>query len=292
MNEIEKASQESALVRAINYLSSIEDSYTAESDRFVDYIWEHGISPESIKRYIAEIAESEVSGQNRKIAAETYNKHVKAVKNRIRALVNASFSHLTGGERYRIEETLKEIPLKSVQHYAKEDEEIPSPEEMRRLLAHAPKRLSLIMEFLLFSGARISEALNVRLGDLKKNKGHITVTLRGKGGKERKAYIPRNLYDRIVVEFDDHNRQYLFQHHGRKYSRNSVANMVKQHSLRIIGKDISPHDIRHRLGTDMTKEYGLWSASSYLGHSTIAITQKFYNANRVTAKHIKDLYKG
>lgn len=289
--EIESTDAMSGLARAIEYLSTIEDSYTPESDRFLDYLWANGLSPASIKQYVADLETLEVEDGNRLISAETYNKHVKAVKNRIRILAKQSHFHLTPEQQFKIEETLKAIPLKRIQHHGKEEAELPSREEMKLLLAQAPKRLSLIMEFLLYSGARISEALNVRMGDIQKYRGHVTVTLRGKRNKERLTFVPRDLFDRILREFDQHERRYLFQHSQRQYNRKSIANEVKRQSYKIIGKDISPHDIRHRLGSDMTLEYGLWAASDYLGHASIAVTQQFYNSNRVSAKHIKDLYR-
>lgn len=291
MGDVEK-SNDNALARAIDFIATIQDSYTHESDRFADFIWQHGISPESIHQYIKEIEATVIDGRHRRYSVETYNKYVKAMKNRIRALMEHETFRLGVVEKYQIEKTLESIPLKRIHQYAKEEDEIPTVEEMRLLLQQAPKRLSLIMEFILFSGARISEALNVMVGDIVEHKGHVTIRIAGKGGKQRSVYVPKRLYSRIMSEFDQFHRTFLFQHSGRQYNRKSVTNEIRRVSGEIIGKKISAHDIRHRIGTDMTREYGLWSAADYLGHSSITVTQKYYNSNKVSAKHIKDLYGG
>lgn len=283
-------SQKEALARALQFISSIQDSYTPESDRFVDYLYEYGISPETIQNYVQELEHTVIPGANRKYSAETFNKHVKAIKNRVRRLMKAHERSMTGLQRHQIEEMLKTLPTRRVHSYTKTEDEIPTKEEMQVLLAQAPKRLSLIMEFLLYSGARISEALNIMVGDVKKSKGHVSIRLKGKGKKEREVYVPMALYNRILADFDQRNRLYLFQHGGKTYNRNAITNEVRRVSGEIIGKKISPHDIRHRIGTDMTKKYGLWSAADYLGHSDIKVTQRYYNSNRVSAKHIKELY--
>ena len=286
--ELEKRQKDAHLMAAVNAIASIQDAYSYEAQKFAEHIKaEEEISPRSIQSYIDNLKELRSKHDGSIISAETYNKHVKAIKNRIRYLIQNQ--QLSVVERFQIEDFLKGIKLKRIHSSAVTEENIPTKEEMYLLLREAPVKLSLIMEFLLYTGARISEALRVENSDVKVQKESVIVRLRGKGDKERFVYLVREVYNQIRVEFN--GQKYLFEHNGRPYNRVATTNRIREVSMKLIGKSISAHDVRHRLGTDMTAVQGLWAAKEYLGHSSIATTDRFYNHNKVTARDIKDLYK-
>lgn len=288
MGELESTKTFNDVVAIARQIRSLQDSYVYESEQFADYIEDYGeLSAKTLKDYIEQLKQLKSKQSNSKISAETYNKHIKAIKNRIRWILE--HQNVDPILHYQINEFLKKIKLKKVHSRTVSEEDIPTQEEVQILFASAPTRLGLMMEFLLYTGARISEALNVTFGDVRKQKASVVIRLRGKGNKERKVYLIRDVYDRIVKEFG--GKEYLFEHHGKQYSRTAVTNRIRDLSLKTIGKAISAHDLRHRIGTDMTKTYGLWAAKEYLGHASVKTTDEFYNHNKVTARDVQDLYR-
>lgn len=290
MQDVQKI-QEGTLEVVLSRITSIQDAYKPESDEFIAFIQDRGvISPEVIWAYVDRLNNRMAQGKRAFISAETYNKHVKTVKNRVRLMLKMVSTNLTDIERYRVNEVLSEIKYRKINSRAVTDEKIPTHEELGILLQEAPKRIGLMIEFLVATGCRISEALNVTLGDVTKRKKMVAIRVRGKGGKEREVYVDRKLYDRIIVEFNDEPRLYLFQHDGRQYNRRTFGSEIKRISEKTIGKSLSPHSLRHLVGTRLTRKHGLWAAKSYLGHSSVNTTQEYYNHNKVTATDIQDLF--
>lgn len=71
-------------------------------------------------------------------------------------------------------------------------------EEVQRLIRAAPAgRDRLFLRFLYLTGARVSEACNVRWRDVSIQDGRAVVTLYGKGGKTRWVPLPTHLYDEL-----------------------------------------------------------------------------------------------
>lgn len=75
-------------------------------------------------------------------------------------------------------------------------ERILTEAEVRGLtLAATRPRDRLLLRFLYLTGARVSEAVNVRWRDIAPQGERIVVTLHGKGGKTRWVALPRHLYE-------------------------------------------------------------------------------------------------
>ncbi len=75
---------------------------------------------------------------------------------------------------------------------------------------------------------------------------------------------------------------FLFEHHGRRYERTGISARVTILGKTVIAKKISPHMIRHAVGTLWSGELGIKKAADFLGHENISTTQKFYDHTHVT----------
>ncbi|MEM8618303.1 MAG: site-specific tyrosine recombinase XerD [Actinomycetota bacterium] len=189
---------------------------------------------------------------------------------------------------------------------------LPKPlteDEVERLLAAAapndpPGRRDLaLLELLYATGARISEAVGLSIGDL--DTEQRLVRLFGKGAKERivpyggsaaraldawfetdgrVAFVPERWRRR-----DDADAVFLNQRGGR-LSRQAAWNIVKQRAARAgLTGDLSPHVLRHSCATHLL-DHGadLRIVQEMLGHASISTTQVY---TRVSQERLFDVYR-
>ncbi len=155
------------------------------------------------------------------------------------------------------------------------DVSVVSPEERLTLLAALSLRVRLIAETLYVTGARVSEVLTVRRDQIKTN-GSAELRLYGKGGKERTARIPAELYKRILQVFP--KGTYLFESsHKKHFRRKYISREIARAAQRVLGRSVSAHVLRHSRATDLlasTKR--IKAVSRLLGHSDEATTLRYY----------------
>lgn len=139
------------------------------------------------------------------------------------------------------------------------------------------KKLSLIVWTLFNTGLRISELLSIRLDRIHLN-GIAKLTVSGKGKKEREIFLPRNKVDEIKKVFK--SKTYLFENNkGKKLDRINLTKILKAEIESVLPeKNFHPHLLRHSFATNqiISKKKSVKSISTYLGHSTTAITQDLY----------------
>jgi integrase/recombinase XerD len=161
-------------------------------------------------------------------------------------------------------------------------------EDVDRLLSANDKstpngfRDSLILENLYASGLRISELINIRIGDLDLERNIIKVF--GKGSKERFAPI----HDRLIKMFKEwflirqnyfvkkKDNGYLYlNRNGERLTRQYVWLMIKKLCSELkLPSDISPHSMRHSFATHLlTGGADLRTIQILLGHETISTTE-------------------
>jgi len=254
---------------------SVNDSYCEDAKKFVEFLKTHGygISFEGLKAY-ADYLDSDINGK--RLSASTYNKRINGAKKRLRYLFTYSPQSFDVLKRYQFEEALKEVKLKKTNSAAVHEEEILTEEEVEQLLEESSdSTITLMIEFLYRTGLRITEMLNILLSDTKADGEKYIITIRGKGGKERKVYAGKDLIERVRDYFK--GGRYLFEHGGRRYSRISVTNRIKKQSMAVLGKGISAHTLRHSFATHMLeKTNNLKGVSKYLGHSSTSTTADLY----------------
>jgi integrase/recombinase XerD len=161
-------------------------------------------------------------------------------------------------------------------------------EDVDRLLSANDKstpngfRDSLILENLYASGLRISELINIRIGDLDLERNIIKVF--GKGSKERFAPIHDRLIKMIkewflirqnyFIKKRDNGYLYL-NRNGERLTRQYVWLMIKKLCSDLkLPSDISPHSLRHSFATHLlTGGADLRTIQILLGHENISTTE-------------------
>ena len=156
-----------------------------------------------------------------------------------------------------------------------------------------------ILEFLYSTGARISEMLDVRIGDLYLDEKIIR--LFGKGRKER--YVPisqtaltycENYIENArpkLLKYKQNNILFL-NRFGNKLSRMGCWKIIDKYAQQAgIKSHVSPHTLRHSFATHLLQGgANLRIVQTLLGHSSISTTQVYTNIDRNYLKEIHSLY--
>lgn len=129
---------------------------------------------------------------------------------------------------------------------------------------------ALLIEFIYGLGLRISEAANIKVGDIKSDWLRVT----GKGGKTRQIPIINELktkIDRYLLERKP--RVFLFEKNGEPLSDNQLRYKIVR-SFKGAGLKITPHQLRHAFATEMLNGGArIADISEIMGHSQMATTE-------------------
>jgi len=156
-------------------------------------------------------------------------------------------------------------------------------------------RDSSMLELLYSSGLRVSELVNIKLGDIHFDAGFIRVL--GKGSKER--IVPVNLRAlEKIKNYSEKERPEILKKKQSPYLfvTRTGRSMTRQRfwqTLKAVGKqsgiELSPHTIRHCFATHLLEGGAdLRSLQKMLGHSDISTTQIY---TKVTTDRIKKVFK-
>lgn len=159
-----------------------------------------------------------------------------------------------------------------------------------------------LLEFLYSTGARISEAVGLDVDDVtgaSAEGGPAVVRLFGKGSKERlvplgsfgeraiAAYLVRG---RPLLAAKGNGTPGLFLNaRGGRISRQSAWTILKTAADRAnIGKDVSPHTLRHSFATHLLEGGAdVRVVQELLGHASVTTTQVY---TLVTADTLREVY--
>lgn len=145
-----------------------------------------------------------------------------------------------------------------------------------------------IMEVMYSCGLRVSELVNMRLTDIHRNEGYISVT--GKGNKQRLVPVGSvalreidNYLDRrmMLPVITDGNILFL-NRRGRRLTRVMVFTIIKRAAEAAgIRKKISPHSLRHSFATHLVEGGAdLRAVQEMLGHESITTTELYTHIDR------------
>jgi len=151
--------------------------------------------------------------------------------------------------------------------------------ELKKLLHSKNLILKLLILLLSHTGLRISEVKTIRAKDLLQDEFNIT----GKGNKIRTILIPKNIKNkliRILNKLSLQQEDYVFN-----YTTTYLEELLRKHSLKILGRKVTPHDLRHYFATYcLNKGLDVYSLSKLLGHSNIQTTQIYAKMNMNTIR--------
>jgi integrase/recombinase XerD len=166
-------------------------------------------------------------------------------------------------------------------------------EELSRMMSAARAknhRDYVLLAVLAGAGLREAEVVGVKIGDFREvQEGQVLLRVEGKGGKIRAVPISPELWQlvqryvflsgRSIASRAD-TRKPLFTSReggGRQLTTRSVRYIVKKYAEAAgITKAISPHSIRHTVGTNMAvNEAPLLVIQQFLGHSDPKTTMRY-----------------
>ena len=156
-----------------------------------------------------------------------------------------------------------------------------------------------ILETLYATGMRVSEAVNLKTGNLNLEVGFLRCT--GKGNKERIIPLGRkaisSLKRYLGVSRPQHlkNKEsdFLFLNRfGKKISRQSLWKIIKRYAKYArIKKPIRPHILRHSFATHLLERGAdLRSVQEMLGHANISTTQIYTHISKERLKAIHRMF--
>jgi integrase/recombinase XerD len=165
-------------------------------------------------------------------------------------------------------------------------------EEIERLLT-APGRLGdpkglrdrALLELLCATGMRVTEVVNLQLGDVNWDQGFVVCR-----GKERQRMIPLGsaavpLQDyvqkgRVMLSKADSPAVLFLNHRGQKLTRQGVWLILKEAAQAAgVGADVTPHTLRHSFARYLVGAgEDLRRVQELLGHANLSTTQVYRQA--------------
>jgi integrase/recombinase XerD len=168
------------------------------------------------------------------------------------------------------------------------------PNETSPLAERATVRNRAILWLLYDTGVRVSELINLRVGDLDRKKGVITVL--GKGSKERRIALGQNCLRNLSYYLDKHRpdeeelaewgsagEDHLFLSETRQpLTKNGMEMLFRRLRQRagLTGKRISPHIFRHTFAMNyLMKSNDPFSLQELLGHEDLTTVLNYIHMN-------------
>ena len=236
----------------------------------------------------------------------TYENIIKFLKENKKTKSNATIALYKAALKKLIKYKIKDLNKKAIIDTAfseikvtKRDntitkEKIVSKEIINKMMKLSNDKNKLIIQTLYATGLRVSELINIKKQNCKKTIEdgitYISISVIGKGNKERKIKLKIELYNQIIKTFN--GKIYLFEtRNNRSFTRQYIYKIVNTAGLKALGtRQVHPHTLRHSFATHLLikDNKSLKAVSKYLGHSSTAITSDFYIHDELS---IKDLIK-
>lgn len=220
------------------------------------------ISTAEINNYILELI------RKRNISSSQQNQRINSIK--------FYYEQVLGRENqyYNIGRPKKEFRLPDVL----------SKKEIGELLkATKNKKHNFLISLIYSCGLRRSEAINMRLYDIDKNRMLIKI-VGAKGKKDRYVQLADGILELFQVYFDEYQpKNWVFE--GRthnKYSATSVLNVIKNAAIKAkINKRVYPHILRHSFATHHLEQgTDLRYIQEWLGHSNSKTTEIYTHVSK------------
>ncbi|HOL55906.1 MAG TPA: tyrosine-type recombinase/integrase, partial [bacterium] len=151
-----------------------------------------------------------------------------------------------------------------------------------------------IIECLYSTGVRIGELVQLDISNIKEGN---QVLIKGKGNKERIVFLGEYAIKSLKIYLEesrpkllknDREKALFLSKYGTRLTSRSIERMMEKYGF-LMGKDISPHTIRHSFATHLLENGAdLRAVQELLGHSDLSTTQKY---THITLERLKEVYK-
>ena len=175
--------------------------------------------------------------------------------------------------------------------------EVLSPEDVEQLLNFKPSNLieirdMAIVELMYSSGLRVSETVNINIGDFEEDMTFLRIL--GKGAKTRIVPLGKfavNAINNWIIEREKiltKSDALFLNSKGSRLSIRSVQLRLKKMATKQGLPPIHPHMLRHSFATHMLESSGdLRTIQELLGHSSLSTTQIY---TKLDYQHLVKIY--
>lgn len=147
------------------------------------------------------------------------------------------------------------------------------------------KRDEAIVRVLYSSAMRVSELCNLQWKDVVETGNRAILVIRGKGGKTRESGISASAYAAMLaIRNGASDESFVFlSNRCRQMDRTTVNHLFTKLSA-IVGKDISPHWLRHSHITHaLQRGAAAMDVMAQAGHSSLAVTTTYAHSDKFSA---------
>jgi site-specific recombinase XerD len=247
---------------------------TAEQNKPVDRLDVFDLSSELLRGFLDHLE------QNRRCSVRTRNQRLAAVHAMARFIAERSPEHIAWCSQIRA------VPFK---RFTRNELSYMDKPEMDAILAAPDRRTGqgrrdhALLLFLYNSGARVTEAASLRIGDLNLIPNHLgDVQLRGKGRRIRRCPLwPATVNALLALVHNRSPDEPVFLNRlGDAITRHGIHWMLRNHvrtasasSPSLLRRPISPHTIRHTTATHLLRSgVDINTIRAWLGHVSIDTT--------------------
>ncbi|MCB0729149.1 MAG: tyrosine-type recombinase/integrase, partial [Ignavibacteriae bacterium] len=234
-------------------------SYSIDLDKFLEYASGvkqisaiKKIREDTVNDFLSFINKSQ-SKLNKKFSPKSVSRNISSLRTFFRYLESENVVDINPMENIESPKTSRLLPEVLSQE---EIEKILSVQDIKDKLGLRDKAL---LETLYASGLRVSEAINLCIGDIFFEEGYLRVF--GKGSKERIVPIGNTALEFITLYIKD-SRSILknkksfdvlfLNFRGNKLSRMGILEIIKKNCLAAgIKRSIHPHTFRHSFATHL-----------------------------------------
>lgn len=264
-------------------------SYVNDITQYLDYIKKYrekhdpeDINIEDIRSYLASLKRNHISStsQSRKLSAmKSFHKFLmleKYVSKNVAKLIQ------NPKQEKKLPTVLSIEEVENLLNVLSED----TPLELRN---------KTMIELAYSSGLRVSELVDLKMGNLHLNNGFIEIF--GKGNKERIVpvgeeaiyLINKYLETARLLYVNNKSKDYVFlTRRGSNMTRQMFFEIIREKAkLAGITKEISPHKLRHSFASHLLERgIDLRLIQELLGHESISTTEIYTHINNTKLKNV------
>jgi integrase/recombinase XerD len=240
-------------------------NYKRDLINFNDYITKHNVTLDCLNDMIVQ-----------QYLNKLMDKYSPSTINRMYAAIR-SFCHYSN-QLHAVED----IEIQSVPHISKQESKGLNEEEITSLRlsiandksSATKQRDQAIVDFLLFTGCRVSELVNLNKNDITYNNGTYTVHINeSKTNQARKVFINSKQYKYIKRYLDsrEDNNEALFLSKRGRISIRMVQTVLNKYG-------INPHLLRHTYCSILARNnVDIFTIAQLAGHQDINTTRRYSN---------------
>lgn len=255
---------------------------SAKARKPLDRLAVEDLTAERVLQFLAHLE------QDRGCSAQTRNQRLAAIRSFARFVAGRDPAHLAWCAQIRALPAKKASP-QPVSWMSRDEMEallaVPNPGTQRGRIEHA------VLLFLYNTGARVSEAAGLRVGDVefgRRGGGHVLATLIGKGAKSRQCPLWPRTEEALknCVRGRAHDEAVFLSRHRRAYTRFGIYRLVERCAADVptlAGRTITPHSIRHTSACHLLQAgVDINTIRAWLGHASLETTNVYAEIDLAT----------